>query len=161
MSTRRRGEQPSRLPPLLVSLIHSAKRAPHDPVDRTGHDAALADLGQWALVRVPAQGVLAPDDSHSFTTIHEIAKRRLELDVARIEVKHALSTVASSEVRDPIESAYNHLQSIYDEVYYYAGLACGITLVNLDSAGGQSVDERPGGRRHTFRSTRSGRRSDK
>ena len=161
MSTRRRGEQPHRLPPLLVSLIHSAKHAPHDPVDRTGHDAALANLGQWALVRVPAQGVLAPDDSHSFTTIHDIAKRHLQLDVARIEVKHALSTVASIEVRDLIESAYNHLQSIYDEVYYYAGLACGITLMNLDSTGGEAVDAGREARRHMFRSTRSGRRSDR
>ena len=135
MSTRRRRrEQPDRLPPLLVCLIHAAKQAPHDPVDRTGHDAALADLGQWALVRVPTQGVLAPDDPHAFTAIQEIAKRHLQLDVARAEVKEALSAIESFETRDPIESAYNHLQSVYDDAYYYAGLACGITLMNLDSA---------------------------
>jgi hypothetical protein len=28
----------------------------------------------------------------------------------------------------------NHLQSVYDDAYYYAGLACGITLMNLDFA---------------------------
>ena len=134
MSTRRRrGEQPGRLPPLLVSLIHAAKHAPHDPVDRSGHDAALAGLGQWALVRVLAQGVLAPNDSHSFTAIDDIAKRHLELDVARAEVKNALSAIVSIEVRDPIESAYNHLRSVYDDAYYYAGLVCGITFMSLDS----------------------------
>jgi hypothetical protein len=31
-------------------------------------------------------------------------------------------------MRDPIESAYDHLQSIYDDACYDAGLACGITL---------------------------------
>ena len=70
---------------------------------------------------MPAQGVLAPDDSHSLTTIHDIAKRYPDLDVARTEVKDALSAIDSVEARDPIESAYNHLQSVYDEVYYYRG----------------------------------------
>jgi hypothetical protein len=107
---------------------------PDEPVDRTGHGEALADFGQWALIRVPSQGVLAPDDSHAFKAIQEIAKRHLQLDVARAEVKEALSAIESFEVRDPIESAYNHLQSVYDDAYYYAGLACGITLMNLDSA---------------------------
>lgn len=106
MSTRRRRRaQSDRLPPLLVCLIHAAKHAPHDPVDRAGHDAALADLGQWALVRVPTQGVLAPDDPQSFTAIQEIAKRHLQLDVARAEVKDALLALKSLETRDPIESA--------------------------------------------------------
>jgi hypothetical protein len=135
MSTRRpRKEQPDRLPPLLVCLIRAAKEAPHDPVDCTGHDAALADFGQWALVRVPTQGILAPDDPHAFTAIQEIAKRHLQLDVARAEVKEALSAVESFQTRDRLESAYNHLQSVYEDAYYYAGLACGITLMHLDSA---------------------------
>jgi hypothetical protein len=135
MSTRRRRrEQPDRLPSLLVCLIHAAKQAPHDSSDRTGHDAALAELGRWALIRVPSDGVLAPDAPDAFTAIQEIAKRHLQLDVARAEVKEALSAIESFETRDPIESAYNHLQSVYDNAYYYAGLACGITLMNLDSA---------------------------
>jgi hypothetical protein len=135
MSTRRRKkEQPDQLPPPLVCLIHAAKQMPDELVDRTGHGAALADFGQWALVRVPTEGVLAPDDSHAFKTIQEIAKRHLQLDVARAAVKEALSAIESFQTRDPIESAYNHLQSVYDEAYYYAGLASGIMLMNLDAA---------------------------
>ena len=133
MSTRRRRtEQPDRLPPLLVCLINAAKHAPGESADRTGHDAALAAFGQWALIRVPAQGVLAPDDPHSLTAIQQIARRHLQLDGARAEVKEALSAIEPFEARDSIESAYNHLQSVYDDAYYYAGLACGITLTNLD-----------------------------
>jgi hypothetical protein len=116
-----------------VSLIHSAKHAPHDPVDRTGHDAALADLGRWALIRVPTLGVLAPDESDTFAAIQEIAVRYLQLDAARAEVNAALVAIESFEIRDPIESAYNHLQSVYDKAYYYAGLACGITLMNMNA----------------------------
>src|SRR5262245_25384120 len=101
MSTRRRRrEQPDRLPSLLVCLIHAAKRAPHDSSDRTGHDAALAELGRWALIRVPSDGVLAPDAPDAFTAIQEIAKRRLQLDAARAEVKAALSAIESFETRD-------------------------------------------------------------
>ena len=107
MSTRRRRrEQPARLPPLLVCLIHAAKHAPRDPVDRSGHSAALADLGRWALIRVPTLGVLAPDESHAFTAIQEIAVRYLQLDMARAEVNAALLAIESFEIRDPVESAY-------------------------------------------------------
>jgi hypothetical protein len=144
-----------------VSLIYAAKHAPPDLIDRTGHDAAIADFGQWALVRVPAQGVLAPDDAHSATAIQEIAKRHLLLDVARAEVKEALLAIDSFETRDPIETAYNHVQSVYDDAYYYAGLACGITLMSLGSAGGPGGNGRLRARLHALRSARSGRRSDR
>jgi hypothetical protein len=94
MSTRRRRrEQSVRLPPLLVCLIHTAKHAPHEPGDRIGHDAALADFGQWALVRVPTQGVPAPDDAHASMAIQDIAKRHLQLDLARADVNEALSAI--------------------------------------------------------------------
>ena len=134
MSTRRsRNEQPGRLPPLLVCLIHAAKHAPYAPSDRTGHDAALADLARWALVRVPSEGVLAPDASHAFTAIDHIATRHLGFGEARRALKRALSTIAAVETRDAIESACNHTQSVSDIAYYYAGLACGITLMRFDS----------------------------
>ena len=135
MSTRRsRKEQPVRLPPLLVCLIHAAKHAPDEPASRPGHDAALTDLARWALVRVPSEGVLAPDDSHAFMTIQRIARRHLQLGKARKALKHALSTIEPFETRDAIESATNHVQSVSDTVHYYAGLVCGITLMQLDSS---------------------------
>jgi hypothetical protein len=135
MSTRRhRNEQPVRLPPLLVCLIHAAKYVPDELASRPGHDAALTDLARWALVRVPSEGVLAHDSSHAFTTIQRIAQRHLQLGEARKSLKHALSTIEAFETRDAIESATNHVQSVSDTVYYYAGLACGIALMHLDSS---------------------------
>ena len=134
MSTHRsRKEQPVRLPPLLVCLIHAATHAPYEPSHRTGHDASLADLARWALVRVPSEGVLAPDTSHAFTAIEHIATRHLRFGGARKALTRALSVIDAVETRDAIESAYNHAQSISDTASYYAGLACGITLMQLDS----------------------------
>ena len=135
MSTRsRRTEQPVRLPPLLVCLIHAAKQAPYEPAGRIGHDAALTDLALWALVRVPSEGALAPDGSHALTTIQNIATRHLQFDEARKALKEALAVIEPFQTRDAIESAYNHMQSVSDRAYYYAGLACGITLMHLDSS---------------------------
>src|SRR5262249_33846659 len=120
MSTRRRHkEQPVRLPPLLVSLIHAAKHAPSDSGERAGHDTALADLARWALVRVPVEGILAPDVPDSFAAIQAVAIRHLRLGEARTAVRQALSVVESFEMRDSIESAYNQLQSVSDNAYYY------------------------------------------
>src|SRR5262245_29937035 len=102
-------------------------------MDRAGHDAALADFGQWAFVRVPALDVLAPADAHASMAIQEIAKRHLQLDVARAEVNEVLSAIDSFETRDPIETAYNNLQSAYEDAYYYAGRRAG-AVMNLDSA---------------------------
>ena len=93
-----------------MCLIHAAKQALHDSVDRTGHDAALADFGQWALIRVPTQGVLAPDDSHAFTAIQEIAKRHLQLDVARAELIENGWASASQ-----IDGAYTQASAIVEE----------------------------------------------
>ena len=133
MSTRRSRKEPVRLPPLLVCLIHAAKHAPCEPSDRTGHDAALTDLARWAVVRVPSEGVLAPDASHAFTAIEAIATRHLQFGEARKALKRALSVIDAVETRDAIESAYNHTQSVSDTAFYYAGLACGITLMQLGS----------------------------
>ena len=133
MSTRRRNEEPPRLPPLLVCLIHAVKQAPHDPADRTGHDATLRDLGLWARIRVPSEGLLAPEGPHAFNAIEHIANRHLRLGEARAAVTQALSLIDTFETRDAIESAYNHVQSVSDVAYYYAGLASGVTLMHLDS----------------------------
>lgn len=119
------------LPPLLVRVIHAACHAPDDPVNRTGHDVALADLGRWALVRVPSEGVLAPDDPDAYKAIEAVALGHLGLREAREGLKKALSVLEPPGKRDEIESAYNHFQSVSDEAYYYAGRACGIALAHL------------------------------
>jgi hypothetical protein len=132
MATRRvRKEKSVPLPPLLVRVIHAARHAPYDPVDRDGHDAAIRELGCWALVRVPSEGVLAPDDSHAYQAIEIVAREHLAMKEARAAVKKALSAIEPFATRDAVESAYNQLQSANDNAYYYAGPACGITLADM------------------------------
>ena len=132
MATRRVGKEKTvPLPPLLVRVIHAARHAPYDPVDRAGHDAALLELGRWALVYVPSRGVLAPSEDHAYKAIQEVAVRHLEYGQARAAFRKALQSIESIEQRSEVESAQNWLQSESDDAYYYAGLACGITLADL------------------------------
>ncbi len=132
MSTRRNRQRAvPPLPPLLVRLIHAARQAPDDPFERTGHADALVDLWEWASVMVPVRGVLAPADPEDMKTIQDIAMRHLELRKARKALRKALAAVPSFEERDEIDSARTWVQSVSDDVYYYAGLVCGVTLASL------------------------------
>jgi len=135
MSTRRvrKEEHPVPLPPLLVAVINAARHAPNDLVDRTGHDAALFELGQWALVRVLSEGALAPHETRAYEAIEEIANRHLALTKARAAVTDALSLIEPFERRVEVESAYSRFQSVSDDVYYYAGLVCGIVIAHLNA----------------------------
>jgi len=121
----------SSLPPLLVRIIEAARHAPHDPTDRTGHDQVLEELSQWALVYVPSRGVLAPSDESAYKFIEGAAVRYLEYGDARRAFQDALQAVASADERNLIEEAHNRLQTESDDAYYYAGLACGVTLAQL------------------------------
>lgn len=132
MATRRvRKENTVSLPPLLARVIHAARHAPPDPVDRTGHDAALRDLGRWALVYVPSHGVLAPSEDDGYKAIQEIATRHLQYRKAHAAWSKALRAIESVEQRNDVENAQNWMQSESDNAYYYAGLACGITLTDM------------------------------
>lgn len=132
MATRRaRKEKTVSLPPLLTRVIHAARKDLYDLVDRTGHDAALRELGQWALVYVPSRGVLAPFEDTAYTVIRTIAVRHLQYKSAEAAFHKALRSIESIELRSDMENAQNWLQSASDRAYYYAGLACGITLADM------------------------------
>jgi hypothetical protein len=118
------------LPPLLIRVIHAARHARAD-TDRSGHDAVLTELARWALVSVPSRSVLAPADDHAYKSIQEAAMRHLQYGDARQALRKALSSVESLERRDAIESAQNWVQLVSDDAYYYAGLACGVTLAHI------------------------------
>jgi hypothetical protein len=133
MSSRRVRSVDSSLPPLLVRLIYAARHAPGEPADRTGHDAVIADLGHWALSRVASRGVLAPADDDAYKAIEAIAVRHLGYADARTAVRNALESIGPLERFDEIESAHNWLRSVSDDAYYYAGLACGVTLAHLSA----------------------------
>jgi hypothetical protein len=53
---------------------------------------------------------------------------------ARRELREAPGVVETFEQREPIESAMNHVQTISDQAYFYAGVAFGVTLADVRSA---------------------------
>jgi hypothetical protein len=71
-----------------------------------------------------------PNNPNVCAEIQRVSEVHLGLDQARREFKNALKIVETFEQRDPIESAHNHLRSVEDEAYFYAGLAFGIVLAN-------------------------------
>lgn len=132
MSARRRVKRssPSPLPPLLLRVIEAARHAGHQ-ADFAGHDGMLEELGHWAVLYVPANGVLAPTDDAAFNIIERGAGRYLHYAAARKALGAAVRAVESSEQRGAIEEAQNWVQSESDNAYYYAGLACGLSLAEL------------------------------
>lgn len=130
---RNRTKQTEALPHALVRLIHAATKAGSDAdgVDLTGTAEALRDLGQLALWTLPVQGVFVVNNNDVDVRIARIASEHLGLKKARHEFSKALAAVDSFERREPIESAQNHIHTITDAAYYYAGLAFGITLTHL------------------------------
>ena len=119
-------------PPLLGRVIEAARLDPHKLAERTGHAKLLEELAQWALLYVPANGVLAPDDEPAYKVIEAAAVRNLDYEKARRAFRQALESVELNN-RSAIEEAYNWLQSGSDIAYFYAGLACGITLAHLSA----------------------------
>jgi hypothetical protein len=119
------------IPPLLVQIINAARHAAKASTDRAGHDKVLADLSRWALVHVPNGGVLAPESDQAYQVIEQAAERHLGVKDARAALRAALKSLQSAEQRHDIEEAQNWLQAERDGAYYYAGLACGITLAQL------------------------------
>jgi hypothetical protein len=109
-------------------VIHAARYAGNDPVDRTGHGAALLEYAEWAMITVPSRGVLAPSDDRSFQIIQAIATRYLGYQRASRAFNVALASVKDVSVASALESAENERRSISDDAYYYAGLACGLVL---------------------------------
>ena len=120
------------LPPRLVRLIEAARAAkPATEGRETGAVAnALEDFGVLGAWVIPFHGVFVPNDSDVCTAVDKVARAHLGLDHARRELRRSLKVVESFEQRDAIESALNQVRSAYDEAYFYAGLAFGITLAD-------------------------------
>jgi hypothetical protein len=123
-----RARRPVRtLPPLLDRLIHAEEH--RGEPDRA---AALAALGQMALVTIPTSGVIAPaDDEQLYMAIESIARQHLGFTVLREAIKSALGRIADFDDRDAIETAYNASRAVSDQVYFYAGLAFGVTVARF------------------------------
>jgi hypothetical protein len=122
------------LPPLLVRIIEAAAARPDDSSPRKGHAAALAILGYWALKRVPARGVLAPDADVDYRAIEDVAGRYLRFRVAARALREVLAVAKTGGVVakvDEIDTAATWVRSISDNAYYYAGLATGVVFAEF------------------------------
>ena len=130
---RKRVKESEPLPPLLVHLIDAAEHAGHDAAGRDirGAAQALREFGRLAAWAVPIHGVFVSNAEDVVVIVQQIAKQHLDWEQARREVRAALDAIETFELRDSIETAENHLRAVSDEAYFYAGLAFGITLMNL------------------------------
>ena len=133
---RKRFKKPERLSPLLVRLINAAEHAREDAEgqDIRGAAQALREFGELALWALPIHGVFVPNSNDISVIVERVAKRYLAWDEARREVRAALAAIETFELRDPIETAENHLRAVSDEAYFCAGLAFGVTLASCRQA---------------------------
>ena len=129
---RHRSSNVQALPRALVRLIHAAQQSRTDSEgsDITGTAKALRDLGELALWALPIHGVFVPNKNEVAVGIMKVANERLGLKEARREFTYALNAIELFENRDRIESANNHIHTISDAAYYYAGLAFALTLAD-------------------------------
>jgi hypothetical protein len=131
----RPAKTPMPLPSVFARLIHAARLSAADTgvdlADRIGHASALEEFAAWAIVNVPARGILAPREGTAFTAIQAIAARHLGYADASQAFRRAIKAVGDAEVRNEVESAANHVQSITDDAYYYAGLASGVVMIAI------------------------------
>jgi hypothetical protein len=132
LSTRRRGTRPLAAvvldcPHPLSLLIESAARE-----CPPGHAGALADLLTLALQKAPSRGIFERghrDESELCLEIESIAKKHLDLDVARVAYRKALDEAGLDfGPRDRIATSVNDLRRISDTANYYAGLAFGLAF---------------------------------
>jgi hypothetical protein len=131
---RRRFKKSERLSPLLVRLIDAAEHAREDDGrDTRGAAQALREFGELALWGLPIHGVFVPNNNDISMIVDRVAKRHLDWEKARSELREALKVVEPFARRDPIESAHNHVRAVSEEAYFYAGLAFGVTLADLAS----------------------------
>ena len=91
--------------------------------------AAVAELSALASVSVIARGIVASDDFRS--AVDRIASRHLDGAGAERELTRALGRISSVPTRNAVEVAHARVLDLRELAHYYAGLASGITIVEL------------------------------
>jgi hypothetical protein len=117
--------------PILALLIEALED--QDSHDRHNEGRALRAFAELALKQVPTRGVFAPKEPDLDKELEAIARKYLDFGTPRKQFFDATAKVEPFAMRDQIESAANHLISVSDDAYYYAGLAFGVTLVDFCS----------------------------
>ncbi len=130
--SRRPDRRPELLPPLVQRVIHAAAHHHDDGSERAGHAGCLEELSVWALAAVPTRGVLSPSDDGSYRVIADASRRWLKFGAAAREVQSALEGLRKVGADpEPLLEAARWQQGVGEEAYYYAGLACGLTLAAI------------------------------
>jgi hypothetical protein len=131
--SRKRSTFEAGLSPRLVRLIQAARAAKQDAAGSDVRSAAdtLEEMGLLASWAVPVHGLFVPNNSDVCMAIEHAAKKHLGLDDARRELRKRLKVIEAFEHRDAIESTQTQVRAVYDEAYFYAGLAFGVTFVDV------------------------------
>lgn len=116
--------------PLLSLIVRSLeqRREPNQ------HDAdALRAFGEMAMLQIPSRGLFAPVEPATFADIERILDDTLGFKRPRKAFSGALNSVEPLELRDSLERAASEVRTLSDEGHYYAGLAFGVTFLDLCS----------------------------
>lgn len=91
--------------------------------------AALTELATLAGLSVPARGVVASDELRN--AIDRVAIRHLKRAHIEKQFQAAVDRVRNPHKRDAIEVAHAQVLDLGELSHYYAGVASGVTLVDL------------------------------
>jgi hypothetical protein len=91
--------------------------------------AALAELSALAAVSVITRGVVASEEFRS--AVDDIASRHLDGASADRDLTRALTQIESLPQRNAVEVAHARVLDLRELAHYYAGLASGVTIVEL------------------------------
>jgi len=99
-----------------------------------GHARALRDLSRLATRKAPARGIFDPTirgEDDLFREIESIADRHLGSRASRKALNRAIRRARlEMEARDRIERAALEARTVSDIVYFYTGLAFGLTWLS-------------------------------
>jgi len=130
---RRRSRDPVEPVGLPVHLRHVLRAAERECP--RGHAQALRELTALAVQKVPARGIFDPaarGEEDLFKAIEKVADRHLGRGPARAAWKRAMRRGRLDlETRDGIERAALQVQGASDSVYFYTGLAFGLTWLSV------------------------------
>jgi hypothetical protein len=120
-----------RMSPLLAQITRAV--AHHGKVGTNNVPgnlpAALTELSSLAAVSVLTRGIVASEEFRS--AVDDIAARHLHGADAERELTRALTQIDSVPQRNAVEVAHARVLDVRELAHYYAGLASGLTIVDL------------------------------
>jgi hypothetical protein len=119
------------VPPVLAqvaSAIAHHKKTGTDPVPGD-LPTALAELSALAAISVVTRGLVASEEFRS--AVDDIAARHLNGAGAERELTRALTRIHDVRTRNAVEVAHARVLDLRELAHYYAGLASGVSIVEL------------------------------